>query len=354
MADCRKKTVIPEKNPILVYAYLSFFATVSSGPIERAGNLIPQFKNPKKIDYETLKRALLLILWGFLLKLVLANRLDIFVNTVYDDPSAYTGTIVRLATFFYTLQIYSDFAGYSSIALGVGELFGIRICENFSSPYLSKSISEFWRRWHISLSSWLKDYIYIPLGGNRKGRVWKLVNIMIVFLISGIWHGGTLTFVFWGALHGLYQVISNLVAPMKERAAIRASENNHRRLFSVLEVICTFLLVNLAWIFFRADSFAKAFSIIKRCTNISPWAIFDGSMFEAGITRPDMIVVLISIAFMIFADLMNYKKIYVRDIILKQPLLVRWLIYIAAVVFVFICGVWGKGYDASSFIYTGF
>ncbi|MBR6147744.1 MAG: MBOAT family protein [Lachnospiraceae bacterium] len=354
VADCKKRAIIPEKNILFVYTYLSFFVTVSSGPIERAGNLIPQLKQPKRINYDSFRRALLLILWGFLLKLVLANRLDVFVNTVYDNPEIFSGTIVRLATIFYTLEIYSDFAGYSCIAIGVGELFGINICENFSSPYLSPSIPEFWRRWHISLSSWLRDYIYIPLGGSRKGHVRKLINILIVFLISGIWHGASLTFVFWGLLHGVYQVISDLIAPIKKRTSMKAIENKNERLFSVMEVICTFFLVNFAWIFFRADSFSKAFTIIKECTHVSPWVIFDGSIFEVGLTRPDMIVVIITIAIMIFTDCMNYKKISIRDRILSLPLVLRWVLCIAAVVFVFICGVWGRGYDAANFIYTGF
>ena len=354
VADCKKRMVIPEKNILFVYTYLSFFATVSSGPIERAGNLIPQLKHPQKINYDSMRKALLLILWGFMLKLVLANRLDIFVNTVYENPELFSGTIVRLATIFYTLEIYSDFAGYSCIALGVGELFGVSICENFNTPYLAKNIPEFWRRWHISLSRWLKDYIYIPLGGSRKGHTKKLINIMIVFLISGIWHGASFTFIFWGLLHGLYQVISDLIAPIKKKVAMKAIENKNGRLFSALEVVCTFFLVNLAWIFFRADSFEKAFAIIKECTHFSPWAIFDGSLFGAGLARPDMIVVMIMIAVLAFTDHMNYKKISIRDRILQLPLIIRWMIYIAAIVFVFICGVWGKGYDAANFIYTGF
>lgn len=354
IVECKKDENEPEKNFLMVYTFLSFFATIVSGPIERANHLIPQFKNPSKRSFDEAKNAFLLILWGFFLKLVLANRLSIFVNGIFDSPSSYAGTVVFIGTIFYSIEIYADFAGYSCIAVGVASLFGIDMVSNFESPYLSESISEFWRRWHISLSSWLRDYLYIPLGGNRKGKIRKIINLLIVFLISGIWHGASWTFVFWGFLHGIYQVVAIIIKPLRDKVSQLLKTNDHLITSRVIKVVLTFLLVNFAWIFFRADSFANAFEVIKMTTKITPWVFFDGSLFTVGLSRPDINVLVISIILLLIIDVCNRKNIQVREYILKQSLPVRWLICISVILFIAICGVWGPGYNSGNFIYMGF
>lgn len=354
VVDCKKDEANTEKNILLLYTYLSLFMTVSSGPIERSNRIICQLRNPDTPEYDHVRKALLLILWGAMLKMVMANRLDIFVTYVYGNLGKVSGTITRLATIFYSFEIYCDFAGYSCIAIGVGQLLGIQICDNFKSPYLSKSIAEFWRRWHISLSQWLRDYVYIPLGGNRKGQKRKLVNLFIVFLISGIWHGGTWAFVVWGVLHGLYQIAGIVLTPLREKVSSKLDLQNNEQLYSVIKVLFTFFLVNFAWIFFKADSFTHAFEIIKGCTKISPWALFDGSIYAAGLGKADILVLFACLIVLIYTDIANYRDISIREKLLKQPLVLRWLVYIFAIIFVIFCGVWGPGYDAGNFIYMGF
>ena len=354
VADCRKEKIEPEKNILMVYTYLSFFATVTSGPIERAGRLIPQLKNPSKINYDQFRNAALLIVWGFFLKLMLANRLAIFVDSVYSNPAGYAGGMVFLATIFYTFQIYCDFAGYSCIAIGVAALLGIEVMDNFRSPYLSESIAEFWRRWHISLSTWLKDYLYIPLGGNRKGEKRKIINLLIVFLVSGLWHGAAWTFVVWGLLHGIYQVVGILTTSLRLKIRERLKTENHQLTYKWVRIVFTFLLVNLAWIFFRADTFALAFEVIKDSLVITPWILFDGSLYGAGLTQMDMNVLLISLVVVIITDIMNRRDIKIREYLLRQPIVIRWCICIAAILVIAVCGVWGPGYSAGNFIYVGF
>lgn len=352
--DCRNGKIVPERNFLYVYTYLAMFPTVVSGPIERAGNIIPQLKNPKSVDLNRFMNAVMLIMWGFALKLLLADRLAIFVDSVYSNPGNYAGTIVFFATIFYSFEIYADFAGYTAIAIGSGMMMGIDLGPNFDSPYLSSSISEFWRRWHISLSSWLRDYLYIPLGGNRKGDVRKLINLVIVFTISGLWHGAAWTFVFWGLLHGLYQVVSNVAKVPLTKVNQYFEAKGYSSLFHVLQVIITFLMVNFAWIFFRSDTFSDATAIIKGTLAITPWVFLDGSFINVGLSGPDMTLMLIMLAILLLTDVLNKRGIYIRQVIISQPLIVRWAVMISVIIIIATCGIWGPGYSAGNFIYSGF
>ena len=224
IVDVYRGKIKAEKNLISYALFVSFFPIIMSGPIERAGNLLPQFKKEVfakiKFDTERIRDGFVRMLWGYFQKLVLADRIAVVVDMVYGSPESYGGAMVILASFLYTFQIYCDFAGYSNVAIGIGEIFGIKIIENFKVPYLATSIADFWRRWHISLSSWFRDYLYVPLGGNRKGIVRKYVNIMVVFLLSGLWHGAGWNFILWGGLHGLYQVIGALTEGIRKKIGI--------------------------------------------------------------------------------------------------------------------------------------
>jgi D-alanyl-lipoteichoic acid acyltransferase DltB (MBOAT superfamily) len=208
----RGKTKV-EKNIITYALYVSFFPALVAGPIERANNLLTQLKQKYSFDFERVKSGLLLILWGFFLKLVLTERLAIVVNHVYSDYDKYVGFYLIIATVAFAFQIYTDFVAYSYIAMGSAQVIGIKLMENFNAPYFSTSISEFWHRWHISLSTWFRDYVYIPLGGNRHGKIKKYRNVLIVFILSGLWHGANWTFIIWGALNGVYQIIGSLPPP---------------------------------------------------------------------------------------------------------------------------------------------
>lgn len=210
--DVYKKNIKAESNFGIYATFVSFFPQLVAGPIERTSNLLPQIKKQHKFDEELALSGAKLMLWGYFKKLVIADNVAQYVDLVYENLANYKGFDLLLATFFFTIQIYCDFSGYSDIAIGTARLFGINLTINFKSPYLSSSIKEFWSRWHISLSTWFRDYIYIPLGGNRCSKVKQIFNLLVTFLVSGLWHGANWTFVIWGGIHGLAQVIENILA----------------------------------------------------------------------------------------------------------------------------------------------
>lgn len=251
LVDIYKGKIDAEKHFGYYALYVSFFPQILCGPIERADHFIPQLKYGCKFEDKLAAEGLERIIIGLFKKLAIADRLALYVGTVFDAPTAYPGLASIMAVAFYTIQIYCDFSGYSDMAIGMAQMLGIRTRENFNYPYFSRSIKEFWSRWHISLSSWLRDYIYIPLGGNRKGKMRKHLNTLAVFLVSGIWHGSSLSFVFWGALHGFWNMIST---PKKDDDPVWKQ---------ILQVLVTILGVAFTWIFFRAKDLATAFTMIK-------------------------------------------------------------------------------------------
>lgn len=232
---------------------------------------------------------------------------------------------------------------------------GINLMENFNAPYLSRSVAEFWRRWHISLSTWFRDYLYIPLGGNRKGSVRKYINLMIVFLASGLWHGAQWTYVIWGGLNGIYQVIGSLLKPVRT-SLIKVFHLNRESLgHKLLQTFTTFCFIDFSWIFFRAQSLSEALAMIKSMFTVwNPWIFFDESLFECGLDRKNFYVMLLSILLLLIADICKYKGLKIRKIILEQDWWFRWMIYIVSVILILVVGVWGSGYDQAGFIYFQF
>ena len=228
--------------------FISFFPQLVAGPIERSSNLLPQIKNEHSFDYAFAREGLLLMAWGFFKKVVIADTLAIYADKIFNNVFSYSGFSLIVATFFFTIQIFCDFSGYSDIAIGTAKLFGIQLMDNFRSPYFSSSIKEFWSRWHISLSTWLRDYVYIPLGGNRVSPVRHKLNLLITFLVSGLWHGANWTFVAWGGVHGLGQILEEL---------FRKKAKKQNVLSHFISVVLVFCFVALAWIFFRAQSFSE-------------------------------------------------------------------------------------------------
>lgn len=353
--DVYRKEITAEKNFLKYALFVSFFPQLVAGPIERSKNLIRQVNETHRFDYEKMRDGLLIMSWGYFLKLVIADRVAIIVDTVYGSYTEYGGVYLIVASVLFAVQIYCDFAGYSTIAIGAAKILGFQLMENFNCPYFSRSIAEFWRRWHISLSSWFRDYLYIPLGGNRKGTVKKYVNIMIVFLVSGLWHGAAGTYVVWGFIHGLYQVIGALTRPVRDKLNVlfdMKPESIGHRLMSGL---VTFALVDFAWIFFRAESLGAAVEIIKSMVHIGNISIlWNGALYELGVSARGFQIMLLSIAVLLVADFMKYKGIQVRKLILEQELWCRWICYIVIVMFIMIFGIWGGSYDAASFIYFQF
>lgn len=344
-----------EKNFLQYALFVSFFPQLVAGPIERSKNLLSQLKEKHCFEFERVRDGLLLMLWGYFLKLVVADRAAVVVDTVYGDYISYGGCYLIAASVLFAFQIYCDFAGYSTIAVGAARVMGFRLMENFDCPYFSRSVSEFWRRWHISLSSWFRDYLYIPLGGNRKGKLRKYVNIMIVFLTSGLWHGAQWSYVIWGGLNGLFQVIGECMRPVRDKLN-RAFRMDRASLgHKLFEVFFTFLLVDFTWIFFRADQLTDAFAIIKSIFTVhNPWIFFDDSLYGLGLNGKEFRMLLFSIGVLLASDFLKYKGIQVRRVIARQELWCRWLCYLAAVLFVLLFGVWGSAYNESNFIYFQF
>lgn len=354
LIDVYRGDLIAEKNPLKFGLYVSFFPQITQGPIERAKNMLPQINFPLTVDYDMLRDGLLEVIWGYFLKLVVADRLAIFVNNVYMYPDEAVGFTTLVATLFYTFEIYTDFAGYSHIAIGISRILGIEVMDNFNCPYLASSIAGFWRRWHISLSTWLRDYLYIPLGGNRKGTARKYLNIMIVFAVSGLWHGANWTFVAWGLLHGLFQVTGYVLKPVRDFCVNVFKVERHAFSHRALKIMVTFLLVNFAWVFFRATSISQAFLIIKNSFVFTPWMLADGSLFKHGLDNADFFVAIVGLIIVIVTDIVSYNGFVIRERILKQGIWIRYVIGIAAIVAILIFGIWGPGYDSAAFIYQQF
>lgn len=256
--DIYKRKMEPTNDIVAYFAFMSFFPQLLSGPIGRASRLIPQFLAKRVFDYDSSISGCRMILWGLFMKVCVADRLAIYVNTIYDNLAMHNGTSVALAAILYSFQIYGDFAGYSYMAIGTGRLLGIKLDENFHRPYFSDSISDFWRRWHISLSTWFRDYVYIPLGGNRVSIGRNYLNLFITFIASGLWHGAAWSFVFWGGLHGAYQILDKIRRKFTPKYGMNAA------IIKVCGVVATFILVTFAWIFFRITDIGTAFTAISK------------------------------------------------------------------------------------------
>ncbi|PHV70332.1 membrane-bound O-acyltransferase family protein [Sporanaerobium hydrogeniformans] len=333
--------------------FVSFFPQLVAGPIEKSKALLGQFNEVHSFEYERAKRGLLLMLWGLFQKLVIADRVAIVVNTVYNNYMEYAGIPVIVATLLFAVQIYCDFSSYSDIAIGASEVMGFKLMDNFKRPYFSKSIAEFWRRWHVSLGSWFRDYLYIPLGGSRKGTFKKYRNILIVFLCSGLWHGASWNFVIWGFLHGFYQVLGMSLKPVRDYIVAKLHIKRGSFWHKLYQISVVFILVDLAWIFFRAATFSQALGIIKRLFVYNPWTLWDGSLYQLGLDPLDFIVGLIAIALLLSVSLLR-RKMSLRNWLLVQPVVIRWTAYFTFIYMILIFGIYGPGYEVQPFIYFQF
>lgn len=353
--DVYRDEICAEKNFFRYALFVSFFPQLVAGPIERSKNLLGQLAIPQKFDYERARDGFLLMLWGFFLKLVLADRIAIFVDNAYIHYDIYKGYYLVMATILFAIQIYCDFYGYSSIAMGAAQILGIQLMENFNSPYLSQSVSEFWRRWHISLSSWFKDYLYIPLGGSRKGKARKYLNKMIIFLASGLWHGADWSFVIWGGINGIYQVIGEILMPLRDRMAKLLRLNRQAWGYKVIRIVGTFILVDITWFFFRVENMNQLKEISHAIVTVqNPWILFDGSLYACGLDSKNFWLMILSCGVLLVADICKYKGICIRRILMNQVCWFRWLIIAFGIWFIMVFGIWGSAYNATNFIYFQF
>lgn len=353
--DVYRNDVCAEKNFFKYALFVSFFPQLVAGPIERSPNLLEQLRLHSKFDYDKVRDGMLLMLWGFFLKIVLADRIALFVDAVYGNYNVYVGWYLIIATLLFSVQIYCDFYGYSVIAIGAAEILGIHLIENFDAPYLSVSVTEFWRKWHISLTSWFRDYLYIPLGGNRKGKLRKYLNIFLVFLVSGLWHGARVSFIVWGGINGIYQIIGEIFRPIRDKIVKILHLNRECFSHKLVCIIATFLLVNFSWVFFRSEGIKEAFSIIRQMAVVkNPWILFDGSIYKCGLDSKNFCLMLICLGILLFADYCKHKGIQIRTVIAKQDYWFRWLFIAASICVILIFGIWGVGYSEMNFIYFQF
>lgn len=344
--DIYRNEYAPEKNYFKFTLFVTFFPQLVAGPIERADRLLNQLFTKKRFNVNNFAEGFKLMIMGYFKKIVIADRASVLVDTVFNNPTEHSGLSFILASLFFTFQIYGDFSGYTDIARGCGRILGIDLMYNFDRPYFSKSIKEFWRRWHISLSSWLRDYVYIPLGGSRCSRLRKYFNIMVTFLASGLWHGANWTYVFWGGLHGLYQIVGdvkNLILPKWENCFI-----------NLFRVIITFILVVFAWIFFRANTISDGFYIVAHLFddigNINNMQYIYELLNNMGLQLFEIILVACAICFLIFSEVISYKM-DIHLIMNKAPLVVRFAYYYILVIIIFGMGVFSGG---GQFIYFQF
>lgn len=334
VADVYLGRIKAERNWWDYMLFICFFPQIAAGPIGRANSLLPQIKATRFFNSAQCSQGLRWFLWGMFLKVVMADRIGLFVDPIISQYETQSALMCVMAAVLYSFQIYGDFAGYSFMALGVGQILGFELINNFNRPYLSQSITEFWHRWHISLSTWLRDYVYIPLGGSRCSKGRNYLNIAITFLVSGIWHGANWTFIVWGILHGMAQIVEKALGlnKLKSYGIIRT-----------LRVMVTFVLVTLLWVIFRMPTFTDAFGIISH--------IFSGATASTISIAPSMtILLLLSVSIVLVKDLMDEFLPQDMTFLHHRITAVRYTSYLVLVTLILLCGV----FDASQFIYARF
>lgn len=355
LADVYRGDISPQKNLAKYALFITFFPQILQGPIPRYQQLGQQLFCGHLFDEAKFTRGFYLLIWGFFLKLVIADKAAVIVNTVFDHDLAYGGGYIWMASVLYSIQLYADFLSCTTLAQGVSLLFGIELTKNFERPYLAVSVKDFWRRWHISLSGWLRDYIYIPLGGNRNGKWRRYLNLAVTFLISGIWHGAGFTYLLWGGIHGFYQIMGDVLEGWKEKAdiclKIEPDSKGKRRLAQV----GTFLLVNFAWIIFRADTVEIGIRMIKHMfTEFNPWIFFNDRIFTLGLGWKEMAVLFLAMVLLFAVEKKQEEGAVISESIMRQRLPVRWLVCMAGICVIMVLGTYGYGFDMQDFIYGGF
>ncbi len=346
--DVYRNEIEPERHIGIYALFVSYFPQLVAGPIERSKHLLPQLRDLKNFEYDNLRSGLLLILWGFFKKIVIADRVAILVNTVYNSPGDYTGIETFWAVLFFSIQIFCDFSAYTDIARGVARLMGVDIMNNFNSPYFAKSITEFWRRWHISLSTWFRDYLYIPLGGSRKGLQRTYWNLFIVFLVSGLWHGASMNFVIWGAMHGVFIVLEKMYNKNKKGVELARPTLSNQ----LAKGLFTFTVVTFLWIFFRADTFTDAIVIVKNLFNWNAENIFNGSLYNLGISPNEFMWVFVFIVLMLVVEYYNSFVKSISLLLAEQHIILRWITYLTFVLIILVFGAYGG--EQQEFIYFQF
>lgn len=357
--DVYRGEITAEKNVLRYALFVSFFPQLVAGPIERSKNLLNQVNQVEEIclwNYKRITQGLILMVWGFFQKMVIADRVAILVDTVYDSYWMYGSMELILATVFFAVQIYCDFSSYSTIAIGAARVMGFSLMENFNTPYFATSVQDFWRRWHISLSTWFKDYLYIPLGGSRCSRIKKYRNLMVTFFVSGIWHGSSWSFIIWGGCHGVYQIIGDVLHPYKNRFINKYHIKYDSFSYKLGQILVTFILVDFTWIFFRMNSLKNSLEFIKQIfLRWNPWTLFDQTLFTLGLTQQEISIAIVAMVVLFLVDLVRYLRGKTIDEFLSgQCLWFRWGMLFMMIFSIIIFGIYGPNFDANQFIYFQF
>ena len=348
-----------ERNFFRYALYVSFFPTIASGPIERCGNLLKQIEKMdtfKLWNLDRISAGCIIMLWGFFQKLVISDRISIFVNNVYSEYWLYGTVELVLATVLFAIQLYCDFGSYSLIAIGAAKIMGFDLIRNFETPYFAQSIKEFWRRWHISLSTWFRDYVYIPLGGSRCSKLKKYRNLLATFLVSGLWHGASWNYIIWGGIHGIYQIAGDLMSPFRNKACQKLKVKTDCMSYKFGRMSITFILTCFAWIFFRMEKLSDAILFIKRIfTRPDFWVLHDGSLYKIGLDQTEVHILFLALLLLVIIDTLQYRKRVSIDEYLKlQNIWFRWGAIFLMLFAIIIYGIYGPTYSATQFIYFQF
>lgn len=355
LADIYMGRIKAQANPAQFALYVMFFPQIVQGPIPRYDRLAKQLYTGNLFCERTVVGGFYRILWGFFLKLMIADRAAVVVDEIFGLSHQYVGCYVLVAGILYSIQLYADFAACISISKGVANLFGIQLADNFHHPYLAVSVRDFWHRWHMSLSEWLKDYVYIPLGGSRKGRIRTFINLILTFVVSGIWHGAGLRFVVWGLMHAAYQIMGQLTKNLQRRAAKVLKLEEALEVKTWIRRIWTFVCVMVAWIIFRAENLRTGLQMIASMFRVrNVWIFTNDALLSLGLDWKEWVVLMVSILILLMVSMKQEKGVAFSDAIFRQPFYIRWALYLVVIFGIMTYGAYGMGYDSQAFIYGGF
>ena len=354
LSDVYRKGMESERNFLRYAAFVSFFPSILSGPIQRSRELLPQLRQPEDFSFDHAYQGFLLLIWGFFQKIVISGQLAAISNQILDSYHSYKNIYFALAACCYSLYIYCDFSSYSDMACGVAQLLGFRVRPNFRNPYLAESLADFWNRWHMSLNNWFIENIYIPLGGSRKGKLRKYCNIMVVFLISGIWHGASWHFIFWGVLNGFLRVMGEILAPAREKlyALLKLEKNSFSMRF--LRRACVFCMITLTWVFFRMPAMSAGVHVIREILAIRPIHLFDSGLLDLFTTGNDILWFIFTVTLFIVVQYLRKEEGRLYRVFMHQPLLLRCIAVAAAICICLFGLVSGAATFDTQFIYFQF
>lgn len=353
--DVYRGEIEAERNFLKYALFVSFFPQLVAGPIERSKNLLNQIKTPTYFDIQNIRNGLMTMAYGLFLKVVVADNLASIINPIYENYNESSGMMLLTATIFFAFQIYCDFEGYSQLAIGSARVLGFHISGNFKTPYLSLSVKEFWQRWHISLTSWFRDYLYIPLGGNRKGKKRKYLNTMIVFLISGLWHGAAWNFVVWGGINGIYNIIQEITENIRIKIYNIFKIDTNACAWRIFSCIMTFVLIDISWLFFRASGAKDALEILgKIISDVDITYFFSDSFLDVFGSVKKFEIIFFSLLAMFLIDWLRNKCIDIKGLIFRQQIVFRWIIYFFIIFIIMFWGAYGLDYEQTQFIYFQF